>query len=786
MNPLLFGHNTEERIVGVQPLDDSTMRLWVRREEGVQHVDESFFPFLFLSDRTLLDGFPRKHWVKKLDGTLHYQYLVVFEEWPAMWDAVRHLLDAHNRTAITKVETYGELESLYLLTDPVVQFLMQSGRTYCKGMEFKDLYRLQLDIETYSTGQYRISNASRPSDRIILIALSDSRGWSHVVDGRHKSERQMLQELVKLIAEKDPDTIEGHNILSFDLPYLLTRAAMQKVSLAIGRNGSVPRIIESRQAPGEYPYDYTLVDIPGRSVVDTLMLVQNYDSTRRTMESHGLKYAAKFFGFASPDRTYIQGDRIAWHWDNDPEPLLAYSLDDVHETGALSAHLTPTSFYLAQMVPASLGHVIRMGAAAKIEFLMVRAYLKAKHSIPRPRQGAQTSGGYTDLFLTGVTGPVVLADVESLYPSLMLTRSIAPDTDVLGCFLGLLKDLTSMRLARKRELAAATGEIERSRLDAMQGSMKILINSFYGYLGYGRGIFNDYQGADRVTTSGQEILRTMMGAIRSSGGRVVEVDTDGVYFVPPDGIRGEVQEEEYVRTVSRALPEGITLAMAGRYRKMLSYRKKNYALLSYDNRIRIKGSSLISRAMERYGRTFVQQCIDYLLNGDVEGLHSLYLQFRTAITERTLEARDFGRVETLRETLEEYSEQVRRGKRNRGAAYEVALASGKPYRPGDRVAYYITGTDPNPKGFENCKPLEEWDPNFPDDNTAYYLRRLDEFASKFEDFFLPQDFRKIFSSEDLFPFDPKGVTILTVEPRVEDAPLRDLGPPSAFGIWLDE
>ena len=129
------------------------------------------------------------------------------------------------------------------------------------------------------------------------------------------------------------------------------------------------------------------MDIPGRHVIDTLMLVQSYDSTRRTMESHGLKYAAQYFGFASPDRTYIQGDRIAWHWDNDPAPLLAYALDDVHETGALSAHLSPTSFYLAQMVPASLGHVVRMGAAAKIECLMVRAYLQAKHSIPQAAAG---------------------------------------------------------------------------------------------------------------------------------------------------------------------------------------------------------------------------------------------------------------------------------------------------------------------------------------------------------------------------------------------------------------
>jgi DNA polymerase elongation subunit (family B) len=341
-------------------------------------------------------------------------------------------------------------------------------------------------------------------------------------------------------------------------------------------------------------------------------------------------------------------------------------------------------------------------------------------------------------------------------------------------------------MARKRELAAATGEIDRSRLDAMQSSMKILINSFYGYLGYARGIFNDYAAADRVTTGGQEILRTMMGEIRSSGGRVVEVDTDGVYFVPPDDVRGEEQEEGYVRKISRALPKGISLAMAGRYRKMLSYRKKNYALLTYDNRIRIKGSSLISRAMERFGRTFVQQCIDYLLNGYVEGLHTLYVQMKASILERKLEARDFGRLETLRETLEEYGEQVRRGKRNRSAAYEVALASGKPFKAGDRVAYYIAGTDPNPKGFENCKPLEDWDPNFPDENTSYYLRRLDELSSKFEDFFLPQDFRSIFSSDDLFQFDPRGVTILNLEPRGDDSAGKDAVPPPQLGIWLDE
>ena len=273
--------------------------------------------------------------------------------------------------------------------------------------------------------------------------------------------------------------------------------------------------------------------IAGRHVVDTLHLVQSYDQTKRNMESYGLKYVARYFGFASPERVYVQGDRISATWDEDPETLVKYALDDVLETGRISEHLSPTSFYLAQMLPVPYGTVTRMGSAAKIEMLMAREYLRLKHSLPRPSQGIQTTGGYTDIFVTGVVAPVVHADVASLYPSIMIGNGIAPAKDTLGIFTAMLEELTSQRLAVKQEARAASDPLERSRLDARQSSMKILINSFYGYLGYGRALFNDYAQADAVTTAGQEILRKIIATIREDRGTVVEVDTDGVFFVPP-------------------------------------------------------------------------------------------------------------------------------------------------------------------------------------------------------------------------------------------------------------
>ena len=38
--------------------------------------------------------------------------------------------------------------------------------------------------------------------------------------------------------------------------------------------------------------------------------------------------------------------------------------------------------------------------------------------------------------------------------------------------------------------------------DALQATFKILINSFYGYLGFSMGHFNDFAQADRVTRTG--------------------------------------------------------------------------------------------------------------------------------------------------------------------------------------------------------------------------------------------------------------------------------------------
>jgi DNA polymerase elongation subunit (family B) len=963
----LFGKDPMPRIVDVEPMMDrpsgepARVRLYQRTEDFADIIEheETFYPFFFLSDASLLNGLSHDFWCRRLEGDNFFRHAAVFPTWSAYWDAVRQI---ERRT--DSEESWPD--EIYRVGSPTQQYLMQSGRTCLLDMTLDDLHRLQLDIEVYTEGGF--PNADRPEDKIIIVAFSDNRGWTkllHLDDG--VDEATLLRQTVEVIQDRDPDVIEGHNCFSFDLSYILDRCDLHGVDFAIGRDGSVPRTYDSSMRFAERTVDYPAVDIVGRHVIDTYFQVMSFDVFSRDLPDYSLKTAARYFGLAPEERTYIEGVDISKAWREDRETLLDYALDDVIETRRLAGHLSGSTFYLAQMLPMTYGSSARRGPAAKIESLFVREYLRQRHALPRSEWGSQSMGGYTDIFLTGVMGPIVYADVESLYPSIMLNYDVKPSGDSLDLFPQLLERLTDLRLETKQDMKEAEDEEVRSELDARQSSYKVLINcfdpetevvtvdgikhvneievgdrvyslnpdtgeveikpvtatqaqhyegpmveiknrhtdflvtpnhrfltqkftsgeytdlewetasdmlddscrrrlptlpespmhdrasthsdtrglakngktsapsraptlslsdapsplappappstddqpllieaadrrpvdysgmiycltvadnhtvlagrnrkfnwtgqSFYGVLGFSLSAFNDFEEADRVARTGQELLRELIAEIRERGGTVIEVDTDGVLFVPPDGVRGEQEEIDFTVGLTEAMPEGIRVGFDGRYEKMLSYKKKNYALLTYDGNLKFKGSSLISRSNEPFGRDFVRKAIRRLLDHDVAGLHELYVDTRDRIINSDWESVDsFARTETLKDTLADYEADVEAGNRPRAATYELAKQkqerTGKPVKKGDRISYYITGDSANVTAFKNSKLAADWDPDEPDENTAYYLKRLDEFAEKFEPFFTEEDFRLVFSPEDLFGFSADGIEIQTVE-----------------------
>ena len=721
--PMLFGASDTPGVVAVEPLEFGVVRLFARRGSELVRDRVSYMPFMAV-ESSLADRCPAACERTPLAGEAPISTLLRFRTESAYQEARRWLLETTGETASSPSAPF------LLVADPVQQFLLQTGITHFKGMAFEDLHRMQVDIECLTTAGYDFCNAEREGDRIIAIALAGEDGWTEVLNGAELDEKQLLERFVELVEERDPDVIEGHNLFNFDLPYLAARAARHGVKLALGRDGSEPRQRPGRFSAGERTLDYTRFDIHGRHVVDTLFLVQAYDVSHRSLDGFGLKAVARHFGIAAEERTYVEGGDISDLFRRDPGRLMDYARDDVIETRRLASLLSRSAFAQAQMLPLTYQNAVIRGSAARIDALMLREYLRLGASLPKPSAARAITGGYTDLFREGVIRDVHHCDVRSLYPSLMLMHGLGPASDHAGAFLKLLDTLRRFRLETKEAMRAEPAEARRMELDAMQATFKILINSFYGYLGFAQARFNDFGAADRVTAEGRELLRAMVAWLDDHGARVIEIDTDGIYYVPPPDTADAARRDAFRRDFAASLPAGIEIEFDGEYAAMFSYKMKNYALLQHDGEMIVKGAALKSRGLEPYQRDFMRRFIRIRLEGGDRGLPDLKREFDEAITWRRLPIESLARTEALSDSPAVYARKRDAEGGARRAVYELAIASGKEYRAGDTVSYYVTGSRRNAPVHENSKLVSDWDPARRDENVAYYQARLDALYEK--------------------------------------------------------
>ncbi len=683
---ILFGSDPTDRIVAAEPVENR-LRIWRRMAgDSLDVEDTPFDPWILtLAPREELSGLPRE-----LQGE-GFRFLYTFPAWSDFQDARFRLRDAH-----VEHLTYASSSKLGL---------MASGKTLFKGMMMEDVVRMQVDIETTSlsyTGE---------ADRILIIAVRDNRGLLETLTG---GEREMLNALNEVVHERDPDIIEGHNILGFDIPFLMARAERHNIRLGLGRDGSEIRLGTERNfAIGGITRPFTPAYIFGRHVFDTYLAVQRFDWAKGYLSSYGLKQVAQAFGIAVEERVEMPRGEIAQIFEEDRERVLEYAKHDVIETGRLAELVAPTEFYQTQMVPDSFGSAAVTGTGEKINSIFIRTYLAAGRAIPRPQRSRPYLGGYTEIRATGVIDRVVKADVESLYPSLMLANNIKPASDSLDIFLPALREMTRRRFEAKSNARTATGT-EHHYWDGLQNSFKVFINSFYGYLGAAAFNFNDYEAAGLVTELGRALVQDIANRMEEGGSRIIEIDTDGVYFVPPESVQGEEAERAYVEEIGRALPAGIRLAFDGRYQSMVSLKTKNYVLCGYDSKKTFKGASLRSRADETYGRDFLAQAIDLLLEHRSEEIGELYARAIDDILNHRIPIQKLARRERITEKTGTSSAK----KRSREVAGSTAIGE------------YITVYE---KQNGSLGLLESYAPE--DESATYYMDKLYKFAQRLREAF---------------------------------------------------
>ncbi len=719
--------NNHPRLVALEPEEDGTATLFFRHRNQVEVEMQTmpFHPWLLVQSRELAETIPDHKDIIPLQGGAVFDHRVTFPDFKTCREAGKFLKRQTGKNNSAFDAPYR------LFTDFSQQaFTILSARLF-RGLTFQDIRRMQIDIETYTASGYDFSNPQRAEDEVIMIAMSDNTGWEQLLAGPEMDEPTMLQEMIRLVQERDPDVIEGHNIFNFDLPYIEKRCRRYKIPLRLGRGQRIAESRSSRFTAAERASTYTRYDIYGRHVVDTMHLAQLYDIVHRNIDSFNLKSIARHFSVAATDRTYVRGEEIAATFDQDPDTLKEYALDDVRETAAIAEILSPSYFHQARLVPYSYQNCVSRGNASRIDAILCAAYITSQRALPRPESPRNFSGGLTDSLETGIFHNVWHVDVRSLYPSIILSRNLQPARDRENVFTTMLAELRRFRLTAKDAAAKSSSAAEREHYDALQSSFKILINSFYGYLGFSQGTFNDFNMAEEVTRTGRELLRSMVDFLEQRGAKVIEIDTDGIYFTPPPGVK---DTNTFTAELQATLPAGIEVDLDATYQAMLGYKSKNYALLNHDGEVIITGAALKSRGLEPFQRNYIYELVTLLLQGRQKEIPQLYEKYKKAIENHEIPLSDLAKRENLSTPPRVYREKLEAGTGRRSAAYELVLNANREYKQGDQVAFYMTGKRKNISVIEGAKLLQDNDGSVRDENIPCYLDKLKKLHEKFTSF----------------------------------------------------
>nr|1WN7_A Chain A, Family B DNA Polymerase [Thermococcus kodakarensis KOD1] len=635
-----------------------------------------------------------------------------------------------------KIREHPAVIDIYEYDIPFAKrYLIDKGLVPMEGDE--ELKMLAFDIETlYEEGE---EFAEGP---ILMISYADEEGarvitWKNVdlpyVDVV-STEREMIKRFLRVVKEKDPDVLITYNGDNFDFAYLKKRCEKLGINFALGRDGSEPKI----QRMG----DRFAVEVKGRIHFDL------YPVIRRTINLPTYTLEAVYEAvFGQPkEKVYAEEITTAWETGENLERVARYSMEDAKVTYELGKEFLPMEAQLSRLIGQSLWDVSRSSTGNLVEwFLLRKAYERNELAPNKPdekelaRRRQSYEGGYVKEPERGLWENIVYLDFRSLYPSIIITHNVSPDTlnregckeydvapqvghrfckDFPGFIPSLLGDLLEERQKIKKKMKATIDPIERKLLDYRQRAIKILANSYYGYYGYARARWYCKECAESVTAWGREYITMTIKEIEEKYGfKVIYSDTDGFFATIPGADAETVKKKamEFLKYINAKLPGALELEYEGFYERGFFVTKKKYAVIDEEGKITTRGLEIVRRDWSEIAKETQARVLEALLkDGDVEKAVRIVKE----VTEK------LSKYEVPPEKLVIHEQITRDLKDYKATGPHVAVAKrlaarGVKIRPGTVISYIVL------KGSgrigDRAIPFDEFDPTKHKYDAEYYI-----------------------------------------------------------------
>jgi DNA polymerase, archaea type len=515
-----------------------------------------------------------------------------------------------------------------------------------------DYLILCFDIETYNPN----SLSDPKKDPIVMISYAISNGKKGVITYKAcknkdcivvKNEKEMIKTFLKIIKKNNSSFMVSYNGDNFDLPYIIERAKINKISFTPSWDGSSIKFSKkalrgtSCQTTGiinfdMYPFIATTMGTYLKTEIYTLDAVSN-ELLGDKKEDYDIKLLAE-------------------KWDNnDIDDLVKYSLKDSELTLKLCIKIIPLFYELTRIVGVRPNIVCKMGYSKMVENylmrktrdfnLIIQKIAKKEELIKRFRQTFK--GGFVYEPIPGLYENIAVFDFKSLYPSIIVAHNICPTTldakgkDVhtspqimiaekshtfnfakkpIGFIPTLVKDLILKRDKIKEKIKKLNKKsFEYSVLSARQNAIKILANASYGYLGFPQSRWYSSECSASITAWGRQYINNLIKRAQLSKFQVVYGDTDSCFFILPKS--DETIALNFVKKVNNNLPEMMELKFEGFFESGIFVSKKSekrgakkkYALYSKKEGMMIKGFEFVRRDSSMVAKELQEKTLKAIL-----------------------------------------------------------------------------------------------------------------------------------------------------------------------------
>ncbi len=507
------------------------------------------------------------------------------------------------------------------------------------------------DIEVYNP----LGSPRPEKDPVIMISYRVVNG-SDVAEGvitfkdialpfveRARDERDMIRRFAKKVDELDVDLLVGYNSANFDIRYLIERSAALRVPFDLSRFEGTTRL-ESHGLMDK-------VKIGGRVHIDMYLVVRFVavvGAAEHILKLNSYTLKNVYEAISQDTKLIVDKRNIFRMWDGSKEELeelARYNLNDALALHKVYDDFIPIMIQLSSITHDVLGDTCVSTTGQLVEFVLMCHSAMAGEMIPnkptdyetRARLRNPIEGAYVKTPEPGIYSRLALFDFRGLYPSIIISYNIDPSslckecTDFYESPTGarfdkgrksimplILKYLIDQRADVKKEYKKDPNNIV---LGSRSQALKILSNSFYGYLGYARSRWYSRECAESVTAWSRQYIKMAMEESDGEGFKVLYGDTDSVILLLGD--RKNDDALAFVGRFNRKLPKDMELELEDFYSrgvfvgkktaKESGGAKKKYALISESGRIKIRGFELVRRDWSRIARDTQRKVLEIIL-----------------------------------------------------------------------------------------------------------------------------------------------------------------------------